>query len=237
MRKRRNQNLAMNSRSITMKTYARSARYSGRAIKRKASGVVIGIVNVAVLTPIILAASLMLFDAGLTQYYRQKAGFVLEQAGLYATTLPESADGSELRGMVSDLLKQSGITVWNLRVQTHQISSPRGQALEISLSGQFPLIEGTAVPSIQVLQASKTIPVAINQRFAQVTVNAFPFSNEHPDRGPSVYIPLLRPDAGKTVWSFQQQDESIQAVHVVAGKAPTLSALGETTIAGLKSIY
>lgn len=227
----------MYSYATRRKNNARHAALPVRANRRKASGIVVGITNIAIVTPLVLAASFLLMDLGLTEYYREKAGFVLEQAGLYAMNLPEDAKiGPATHDMVSVLLRQSGLTVWNLKVHISKDSSAQGETMNISLSGQFPLIAGTNLPSVQTIQAAKAIPVATNQRFAQLAVNAFPYSNDLPERGPSVYIPLVRAGTNHAVWTFQQ-DESMQALHVVAGPAPALSAIGESNCSGLKSIY
>lgn len=207
-----------------------------RTASRNQRGIIVGILNTAVVTPIVLGVAFLLLNASVTEYYQQKADFILEQAGHYAIHLPDASAGPQPYDVVAGLLKQSGITVWNLKVETSKAISSKGEVLELKLSGQFPLIAGTILPSIQTIKATKSIPLAVNQRYAQVAISAFPHSNEHHERGPSVYVPLVRVDGDKPVWSFQQ-DESIAELHIVAGQPPMLCSLGESNRPGMKSIY
>ncbi|MBC7996557.1 MAG: hypothetical protein IAF58_01345 [Leptolyngbya sp.] len=216
-----------------------SIRQRKQGRHRKANGFAIGTLMCFITVPFIIVVSCALIDISLYSYYQNKTKNILKQVGHAAINLPEGAESrTYVQKLSSALLRASGIPATFVVSQTQYVQREEGEGLELTLQGLFPLVPNTILPPIILVREKIFISTALNRRFGEVSCFAFPLASSYPDRGPSVYTPVLRPHRDFPIWSFER-DETIESAHMIEGKAPEVAASDDNNayFQGRESLY
>lgn len=214
-------------------------RQSKRENIRQSSGFAFGTLTSLIAVPVVCIISCLLIDIGLCSYYQQKVRFVLKQVAEAAINLSDETDVHDyVQRLATGLTRKSGIPSSLLLTSVESRTVDDEESSEITLEGFFPLIPNTNLPPIIHIKETKVLTRAVNRRFAELSSYAFPLANLYPDRGPSVYTPILRPKRGMPVWSFRS-DQTLSSVSLIDGEAPRVPLIMdlESYFRGRESLY
>lgn len=192
----------------------------GIAIKRNCRGVIMATADILILIPVIVGGSFFVIDAGLASCYKQKLTFVLTQAANYAVNFPpDQSPIKPTEGVVKELMNKSSLTVTNLKVKVEATTIGDNDAITVTATAFFPLLQGSFLPVGIELKDQATAIVPANRTCAAIAINPFPYSYENPKANQCVYVPIIEPKHNMPVWQFPN-DTAINNLHVVQGDSP-----------------
>lgn len=196
----------------------------GAAMKRNCKGVVMATADILILLPIIIGGSFFVIDAGLASCYKQKLTFVLTQAANYAVNLPpQQSPTKPTESVVKELMGKSMLTVTNLKIKVEATTIDDNDAISVSVTAFFPLLQGSFLPVGIELKDQATAIVPANRVCAAIAINPYPYSYENPKANECVYVPIIEPKHDMPVWQFPN-DTAINNLHVVQGASPSGSS-------------
>ena len=195
--------------------------------------------DLLIMLPVVIGSAVFVVDSGLTSTYKQKLGFVLEQAANCAVNLPPEADiNKQTEVVVKDLLQKSALPSSNLKLKIENTTVGDNDAISISCTASFPLLQGSVLPIAITLSDKATAIIPANRVCAAIAINPYPYSYENQQANQSVYIPIIQPKHNMPVWQFPY-DTAINNLHVVQGQAPTvpLNPRNNEYFSGRPSLY
>lgn len=192
-----------------------------RARQRKCAGIMMATADIVIMLPLIIGGSFFVIDSGLASCYKQKLTFVLNQAANYAVNLPpDQSPIKPTESVAKELLKKSMATVTNLKINVQATTIGDNDAVTVSATAFFPLLQGSFLPIGITLQDQATAIVPANRVCAAIAINPHPYSYENPQANQSVYVPIIQPKHNMPVWQFPI-DTAINNLHVVQGASPS----------------
>ncbi len=196
-------------------------RYKAR--RRGQAGAILGVVDLMIMVPMVVIASFLLMDTGLAAIYKQKLSFVLIQAANYAVNLPPSENPeSHVKAVVTELCTKSGLKCQRLKLAVKETTIGDDQAISISASADFPLLEGSVLPVSVNLQDTAVALIPANRICAAIAISPYPYSQQSPQSEISVYLPIIAPRHNMPVWKFPY-DIAINNLRHVDGQAPPVA--------------
>ena len=115
---------------------------------RSCRGQMFGVVDLMILVPATVAAVLLLLNVGVSTYYKEKLGFIGNQAAQYcytvATTTPEANWAKETSDFVAQLLPAFGMKASNLNVRSAianvMIAGSLKKQAQVTITNSFNLL-------------------------------------------------------------------------------------------------
>lgn len=189
---------------------------------RNAKGMIFATADLLIIIPFVVAGCLVLIDASLTGFYKQRLSTVLAQAAQHAANLPPGQDPvAPTESLVQQLVTASNLKISNLKVTVKPVEVETCKAVQVTASGVFPLLEGSALPVSIPLQDTSVALIPPNRVCALIAITPGSYAQQYPSRGPSVYIPVVQPTNNLPIWSFPYAT-AISSVSVERGASPTL---------------
>jgi len=177
--------------------------------------------DILIVLPLTIGCAFFLVDSGLASCYKQKLTSVLNQAADYAVNLPvEVSPIKPTEGVVKELINKNVNAATNVNVKVETTTIGDNDAITVSATAFFPLLQGSCLPIGITLQDQATAIVPANRVCAAIAINPYPYSYENPQANQSVYIPVIRPKHNMPVWQFPNET-AINNLHVVQGSAPS----------------
>jgi hypothetical protein len=168
-----------------------------------------------------IGSSFFIIDSGLASGYKQKLTSVLIQAADYAVNLPpDQSPIKPTEGVVKELMSKGMATVTDLKIKVETTTIGDNDAITVSATAFFPLLQGSFLPIGMTLQDRATAIVPANRVCAAIAINPYPYAYENPRGNQSVYVPIIEPKHNLPVWQFPD-DTAINNLHVVQGASPS----------------
>jgi hypothetical protein len=151
----------------------------------RGSGIILGVVSSLLLVCSGVMSVLLLLNTGVSMYYREKLGFIADQAATYASTYSAFLQNtgtrdSDVSAMVNALMSSMDLNSSNTTVSVTGSTSP-GQQISVTITANLPIVTSSAF--------SSAIPQRIRSTYTAVATNK-PYANS--------YIVSIDPLFGKT---------------------------------------
>lgn len=187
---------------------------------RGKGGMTMMVAELTIMIPIIVVGGFLLLDAGLMSLQKQKFSFVLIQVSNYLVNLtPEEDQIKPAEGLIRDIAKKAGLNFSNLKVKVEKTTIGDNEALSVTASARFPLIQGSSLPVAIDMQDTEVAIVPANRVCGAIAISPYPYSYEAPNSGISVYLPIIQPRHPMPIWQFPYET-AINNLHHVRGPVP-----------------
>lgn len=135
-----------NSDNVVSKlTSARLRRAAAR--NNRGSLIAEGAAGMVFITIGVVCCVLLLINAGLSFYYKEKLGFVCDQSARYAASRSESSRDSETKAYVEEVVKAIGLPADQLAVQIKESEICGAKHIGVHIEANFGLIsDGRVIP-------------------------------------------------------------------------------------------
>jgi len=196
-----------------------------------------GVADLMIVIPLLIISVFFLGDIAQIGQCREKLSFILNQAANYAVNLPPDVDCSVQTVQLAELLcLRNNLRVNKLKITVERTIVGGSEALTVTANGDIPLLAGSVLPAMTHLQDVATAIVPTNRVYAAVAINPYPYSTDNPTAQNSLYLPVVRPQAGLPIWQFPY-DQALNNLHVVQGVAPPIAENKDPYFADRPSLY
>jgi hypothetical protein len=210
-------------------------------VARNDRGMIMATADLLITIPLVVMLSFFVVDSALGSYYKQRLGCLLDQAAEFGANYPVGKDPLQpTEEMVASLLRRSSMQALKLKVKAKEIEVEGNSAIEVSATGEFPLLQGSLLPVSIPLKETSVALVPVNKVCAFIALSPSSYASQYPGRGLSLYIPVVKPKQELPVWSFPY-DTAIGSVSIAKGEQPTLPPVSEQSrrsiLVGRESVY
>ncbi|MBC7996558.1 MAG: hypothetical protein IAF58_01350 [Leptolyngbya sp.] len=208
---------------------------------RQSSGMMMASTDFLITIPVVVLMAFFVMDAALGSYYKQRLGATLDQAAEFGANCPEGKDVRLLtEQMARDLLRRSAVKALKLKLAVKEIEVEGNNAIEVTATGEFPLLEGTILPVSIPIKETAVALIPVNKVCGFLAVTPSSYANQFPGRGLSIYLPVVKPKQDLPVWSFPF-DTAIGSVSLVKGMRPDMplsyNPKSKDALLGRESVY
>lgn len=194
-----------------------------------------------VIVPVAVALFFLILNASVIACSKMKLGAVAQEAAKFTAELDNDRDlEAEAGKFVSSILPASGQSVKELKVKVKRLEISECQAVSVTISGSYPLIESNLMPCrIPIIETAVSL-LPSRKICGYVAISPDAYADPAGNRRPSLYCPIVRPNRRLPVWTFPY-DTAIGSLHLERGTPPKLDASPKPGDSGyfngLESLY
>lgn len=163
---------------------------------RSSKGQLMASVDLMIMIPATVVLVLFLLNVGVAMYYKQKLGFISNEAAKFAASCHNSDSAAKTQEFVKAMLVEMGISSsdQHIEVKPCSLAGRHGATVKIQLSGLSMIGNGMVFPSVIPMEDTSTATDQFGGAFGQVAIRMR--DKDENGKNEFVYVPTVSHDAG-----------------------------------------